>query len=701
MLKAFVGTERSGEPQSWAPLLLPTSVPTSSSKKAKMTSYKEMWQNDNALSSLATTSLYEAGGSIYWVDLLARDSLTEDMSGATISQVQNAMSLFSTRLCKDDRLIYPAVLDVFVGALAELPRASEKRPEPAEGPNAKSKQKAPGPDAAKYPRSLTLIAGHTVLYAYWFALYQALQEATAHPAGVDALLQAGLTVTLRCHLIPPEERHRVARIALGTSETLRTLEAAGETFLMFCDRLIVLTKGWAEGTIANTLARLKKEGVLYQGKPISRNLLAAAEAFSKQLTPEARSTLRYIESKFGKGVITDGPTKLYRLTTACSKAGASQVQETVEQVVFLLSIALDLDVLQPARCSAENLTGKEGRECKPTSAEQVPYVSIALAQWQLLQHCHNVVALMDRCPPNFSKEIVDFLLPARFRTMLSKAAQADDGTTFDAASQACLAQMRARFSETELKQVGPTLEWAFSVIDGQLNDSVRSLALLDDADFAKEMRSDASEHEVVKEFQEALKTMNQQNGGPTTDLSWKDLVDLGGASKEDADLRKMFRKQEKEDGARRYPLIFTSCQFRFKACQVVECSPGSLEEGCHGPKDPGHSDAGGQKGPRRLRAVLSAVDGLLIHGQPELSVPHGPSCLRFVRGVRLETMEWDAAGEQHENLGAAHLLQGAGRVRCSTGIFLRHDNVLLLRWQEQGGPTVAARMRILSVDARE
>ena len=530
MLKDLTDLGLSGEAQTWAPVQVPQTGP----KKQKIVNFKETWCAGHAVACLKECGLYEAGGSIFWIDLLSRG----DINGhdCTVKQVMEARSCFDIAYCKDERLIYPAVLDVFVRNITDIP-----------GPKAPKEKEDKAP-TNPYPKSLTLLTGHTILYAYWASLYSAFQDANS--GRVTMLVQAGLTCTVRVHLLNGEGwEARMSRIALASAQILRALESATDNILTFSDRLTTIVKAYPKGTIQETLKRLKDDGVLYQGRQVSRNLLAAAESMKKNLNDEARGVLRYLESKHGRAFITDGPTKLYRIILAASKPANSDCQESVAQLLHYLSIAIDLEVMKVAQLNTETLTGKEGRDTKPTAAEQVPAVMIALMQQKLAEHAMNVLKLMESCPDNLRQHLPDLLLPSRFRMMLSKARTVDPQMDFDKASEWCIADVKARFNKDELKKTGPMLDWAFSLMDGQLTDSVRLLALLDEGDFVKELANDGTEYEVVTEFQDALKALDNKAdaSGGLPDVSWKDIVNLSADSNQDADLRLMFRKQERED----------------------------------------------------------------------------------------------------------------------------------------------------------
>ena len=85
-----------------------------------------------------------------------------------------------------------------------------------------------------------------------------------------------------------------------------------DNVVLFSDRLAMIVQDVAGGT-TKQLEYCKSDKVMYQSKPISRNLLVGALAISKNLTSRSRSIVSYLESRYGRKLLTDSPTKLYRM----------------------------------------------------------------------------------------------------------------------------------------------------------------------------------------------------------------------------------------------------------------------------------------------------------------------------------------------------------------------------------------------------
>ena len=76
--------------------------------------------------------------------------------------------------------------------------------------------------------------------------------------------------------------------------------------------------------------------------------------------------------------------------------------------------------------------------------------------------------------------------------------------------------------------------------------SLKKLSL--ENDISKALVS--GDFEVAKELQEAMKVFEQAGTSdtPAPAMSWQQLMEIGHDKEQDADLRKMFKKQEREDG---------------------------------------------------------------------------------------------------------------------------------------------------------
>ena len=175
---------------------------------------------------------------------------------------------------------------------------------------------------------------------------------------------------------------------------------------------------------------MKNAKVMHQSKPISRNLLVGGLAISKNLTARSRSIVSYLESRYGRKLITESTTKLYRMMNLAKKhangpafAVKLDVCDAMELLLSQLAVALDSSQLQPDDCIGSFLTGEEGSGGKE---DQACWARTALQAIALGQHARALVGRMERsvCPSSFCGIIETLTNPLLWRQELLKYQQA-------------------------------------------------------------------------------------------------------------------------------------------------------------------------------------------------------------------------------------------------------------------------------------
>ena len=395
------------------PLALPQASAVSASgespeKKAKVSSYKEMFNGANCVRSLQRSKVYEAGGSILWMSPYPSTDASSDFLAVTkpmdftYSQMVEAQGLFqASDVYHDGRILYPNTVQCMVTAI-----------DPLLG------------KVKDYPSTLTLISGHLPLYAWWLSVYEALQE--SNDDKLLRLWQAGLTATIQIHLV--ECDGQLARLCIAASEALRSLEASNDSLMSFCERLVVLTKSFKMSKQGGILDKLKKDGTQFQGRPINKNVLVAAESIVKHMTVETRKTLVYLSSKYGTGVLTDKVGKLYKIILMVSRLSNRVPGESIATVLGLvlaqIANALDLEILKTSQMTMEGLTGKEGKDAQNISnPDDVPIVSLCMTQISVSMNATQSLGLLDDCPSQVKTALGRLLDPLKFREELDRSFQ--------------------------------------------------------------------------------------------------------------------------------------------------------------------------------------------------------------------------------------------------------------------------------------
>ena len=401
------------------PLLLPEPTPAAKAtgaKKAKTApmykSFKEMWNVTHARLSLDQSNLYESGGSGFWLSFNPRDNLagtdaTDQQANALFpvhlgswSQLLQAKALFVESPHYKNRIVFPVQMDCACRSVNDVCQNA-------------------------YPESLKLLGNHLILAAWWACAHDALIE--NDDARLGKLYEAMQTITVRVTLW--ESNTHVMKIALESAERARGLAVVADNVVLFSDRLSVIVQD-VEGGTNKQLEYVKNAKVMHQSKPISRNLLVGGLAISKNLTARSRSIVSYLESRYGRKLITESTTKLYRMMNLAKKhangpafAVKLDVCDAMELLLSQLAVALDSSQLQPDDCIGSFLTGEEGSGGKE---DQACWARTALQAIALGQHARALVGRMERslCPSSFCGIIETLTNPLLWRQELLKYQQA-------------------------------------------------------------------------------------------------------------------------------------------------------------------------------------------------------------------------------------------------------------------------------------
>ena len=364
-------------------------------KPRLITTFKEVWRVANADKALAETSLYEAAGNATWANCLPEMDPMAAQIG-TYRQLNECLSLYDP-LPNLPRVVFPFTLQTYVDNATAF--------------------------KGKFPKSLCLMSGHLALAGWWLCAYQALES--GNDERLKALWQCALTATIRVHVV--RNQKELAFFCLKAAEDIRVLEKAGSDNLVgFADK-VKLIQQQSDATAAKVVDLLNAEKVMYKGGKMTKNFLAACLAISNGLTADARQTLLYIESKYGRDVLTAGYTKLYRLVTTISKNSKGtlvpDVPQALSDVLDLLALVLDFKLLAPLEVSEDFLTGKEVTSKKPPKdqVDRPPWAQAAIHLLQLTSHAHTTVTALDTQKPAGMDEALEYYTkPGNYRKHLQK-----------------------------------------------------------------------------------------------------------------------------------------------------------------------------------------------------------------------------------------------------------------------------------------
>ncbi|CAK9018138.1 Uncharacterized protein SCF082_LOCUS13947 [Durusdinium trenchii] len=525
-----------------APLALPeqsSATATNGNKSRKVCSYKEMWKKDNAIQSLRTSALYEAGGSGFWMSCSPVDNLPLTAEGGvpcetdasaswpihlgSWNQLTHAKALFDPSPHHHGRILFPVTLETAV----------------------KSPTDVVSPSGGEHPASLKLLCGHLILAAWWLAMHEAIVASDNDRIG--ALFEAMLTVTIRVTLWVSDAH--VMKVAMASAERTRALEVSCDNVITFADRLRIVVNDITSCdsvsmTHAKCLDKLRQDGVLWQGKPVTRNMLVSCDSMPKNLSQRCRALLSFLESKYGRCLLTDGPTRLYRLIVSVVKfidklrlSPKPSVTDALEMLFSSLCLSLEAEAVTSDSVTTEFLTGKE----KSSANDKPCWAAMSLMSIAVTQQARNVLALMEEATPD---------LKLVMETLLNPASNAQH-VAFDEISRVTIESLKKGLCETtDYKRFEPLLDWGYSIADGQMACHIRDLVTCEDLVAALE----SNDNPCLSELRDALAALTEQTRTTLTHqdcapkMSWRQLARVNSDSIcENADPAKSALTQEREE----------------------------------------------------------------------------------------------------------------------------------------------------------
>ena len=238
----------------------PLEIKSTISKTTALKSYKAPWNQNSAADSLATTGMYEAGGNVCWVRVFPLNKEMEVVAGGPLQWAQitgladqfiseRAYACAATPEVASDvpQILFPVTL--FVNAQRDVSMSSSQY----------------------FQGSLDLISGHAYLYAWWYAMFQALRDDAA--TLVASLWQCGLTATL--HLRQGLDLKQMATISCEQSELHKASKSkVSDTFPAFALKALLIAPAGGAETGRTTI--LQGAGITYNGAPVNKVFAAGS-----------------------------------------------------------------------------------------------------------------------------------------------------------------------------------------------------------------------------------------------------------------------------------------------------------------------------------------------------------------------------------------------------------------------------------------
>ena len=141
--------------------------------RASARTFKEMWDCGHAAGSLQANSLYEAGGSLFWLQPLPEP--TQVSGHVSWANVVKGLTLLNPKKMQGggSRILWPFCLET----------------------SAKEYQVTKD----KYPVGLQLLHGHAVVFSWWLDMYQALMD--TNQVKIGQLIECALCATVQVRLL--------------------------------------------------------------------------------------------------------------------------------------------------------------------------------------------------------------------------------------------------------------------------------------------------------------------------------------------------------------------------------------------------------------------------------------------------------------------------------------------------------------------
>ena len=278
-----LGLTSGGKVEAVSPLEIQASTDSSA-----LSSYKEVWTPANCKVAIDNTDMYEAGGSLMWLDpgFVGEfvSLLHAEPAWSVVGNYQK--EFFSREACNGrGRLLFPCVLEAY--SVDE------------------------GRDWSKMPLSLCLLGGQAIVFAWYVAAARAML------ASDDALLrelwQAALTCTIQ--LQRTTSVSKLALPALELSERYVGFADMADTFPHWGTKIqriidnIDGVKKLSSQVVAN---HLRDMGVRFRGTPVTKAMILSVGHVHELFDESSFTTLRQIEKEFGRDVLSTNYTKLSR-----------------------------------------------------------------------------------------------------------------------------------------------------------------------------------------------------------------------------------------------------------------------------------------------------------------------------------------------------------------------------------------------------
>lgn len=269
----------------------------------KVTSFKETWNPANCHLSCSQSGIYEAGGSLFWMDPELNDFHlpAEEPSWSWVFEA--ASSHFIAFLHKDNlRILFPVPLRGFLKrntmfAKTEMPHAG----------------------------SLTPLTGHAFIYAWYAAAFMAMEK--NDKARLVQLYECALTVTITMFVDVDESTLLV--------ESIRGAEIMRAASKVLVDNFIVFSKKLFRAFQKIDVKQLQSKDIKFQGGLMNTTMAKTVEHVKKCLNDKIDKQYGDLDREYGQEVLTGSYNKV-RLLLLAVKQDTDVLEWTLDAMMTAL-----------------------------------------------------------------------------------------------------------------------------------------------------------------------------------------------------------------------------------------------------------------------------------------------------------------------------------------------------------------------------
>jgi len=328
-------------------------------------SYKEVWNHENCKSSMALNGVYEAGGNVCWFDpeILVSELPTEDPPLQWLREYAAlAFRPETIRGSRRPRIRFPIAMEGYVYS-ADVPRD-------------------------RYPSNLKPLAGHAVIYAWYYACWTALAAGDAHV--VKMLYEAARTTTV-CMRVTASLAE-VAEASAKFSERVRHEGVVVDNFVSFTDKVMLM-----HGEKKPDLKTLVAKNLVFNNGPVNATMLRTILSLHSVFNEQHRVLLQQIDREYGRDVMSMSYNKLRLLLQGCKND-----PDSIEWCLRTALASLRLREVTPDKFTMD--TFSNAKDGTPS------WMKIALAQRLIVQHMVTISTNIEAVNPQLSSQLLEHVI---------------------------------------------------------------------------------------------------------------------------------------------------------------------------------------------------------------------------------------------------------------------------------------------------